>query len=168
MLTKFLIFTIFLLAISFKIQAREPDPYVEKLQSKKYLQLSDGREVILVRLFNEIGPSNHLRLFLRQKGKVLWDVTYNGDFDTLWADAHFIPLYDKEFITDMNNDGSFEIAIAVWHGGHAMEFCRAIIFTVKEEKLVPLATHEINYEFSRSVFKNKEEASLKMESHKGI
>ena len=165
MLIKFLVFINFLLVISFNIQAREPDPYVEKLQSKKYLKPSNGREVILVRLFNQIGPSNHMRLFLRQKGKVLWDVTYNGDFETLWADAHFIPLYNKEFITDLNNDGFFEIAVAVWHGGHAMEYCRAIIFTVKEDKLVPLATHEINYEFSRAVFKNKEEAKLKIKSH---
>ena len=165
MLTKFLIFTIFLLAIGFKIQAREPDPYVEELQNKKYLKLSNGREVILVRLFNEIGPSNHMRLFLRQKGKVLWDVTYSGDFETLWADSHFIPLYNKEFITDLNNDGSSEIAVAVWHGGHAMEHCRAIIFTIKNNNIVPLATQEINYEFSRSVFKNKDEANLKIESH---
>lgn len=168
MLIKFLTFSIFLLAIDFKILAEEADPYVMAMHDKKYLRLQDGKESILVRKFNEIGPSNHMRLFLRKNGKVLWDVTYHDDLEIVWADAHFIPLFDKEFIADLNNDSYPEIAVAVWHGGNAVRYCKAIIFSVKEDKLVPLATHEINYEFSRSVFKNKAEANLKNESHKGI
>ncbi len=168
MLKKLLIFITFLLSLNpnSPLTARMPDPYVEKLQEKKYLKLSDGREVVLVRLFNENGPSNHMRLFLRQKEKVLWDVTYHEDFETVWADAHFLPLYDKEYSSDLNSDGFSEIAVAVWHGGNAMQFCRSIIFTIEENKLAVLTTREINYEFSRSVFKSREEAILKIASPK--
>ncbi len=168
MLIKFLIFTAFLLSVNLRSFAKEADPYVMAMHDKKYLKIPGGKEVILARLFNDIGPSNHIRFFLREKGKILWDVTYNGDFETLWADAHFIPLYNKEYITDLDHDGFSEIAVAIWHGGHAMEHCRAIIFTIKENNLAPLASHEINYEFSRSVFKNKGEANLKIQSHKGF
>ena len=73
---KFLSSTIFLLILSLSVASKEPDSYVIKLQEKKYLKMPDGKEFILVRLFNEIGPSNHMRLFLRKKKKVLWDVTY--------------------------------------------------------------------------------------------
>ena len=153
-----------LLSLAIRSHAREPDPYVEKLQEKKYLKLPNGRELVLVRLFNEIGPSMHMRFFLRQKGKVLWDVTYNDDFETLWADAHFLPLFNKEYISDLDGDSIPEIAVAIWHGGHAMEFCRSVIFSIQENKLVPLTTFEVNYEFSHSVFKSKDEAIIKLKS----
>ena len=97
-----------------------------------------------------------------------WVSHYKKTLGIIQADAHFIPLFDKEFIADLNNDSYPEIAVAVWHGGNAVRYCRAILFSVKEDKLVPLATHEINYEFSRSVFKNRGEANLKNESLKGI
>ena len=158
MLIKFLTFTIFLSTINLQAFAKEIDPIVEKLHDKKYLKLPDGKEIVLVRLYNEIGPSMHMRVFLRKKGVVLWDVTYNGEFDTLWADAHFHPLYKEEFSSDLNGDSYPEIAIAVWHGGHAMELSRAVIFTVKDDRLIPLKTRQNNYEFSRSVFKNKVQA----------
>lgn len=157
MLIKFLSFIIYLLVLSCNVLSKEPDPYVIKLQEKKILKMPDDKELILVRLFNDIGPSNHMRLFLRKSEKMLWDVTYNNDLGTLWADAHFIPLYDKEFISDLDGDSFPEVAIAVWHGGNAVQHCRAIIFSVKEDRLSVLATREINYEFSYSVFKEKKD-----------
>lgn len=148
-----------LLFISQKGLTRNPDPYVEKLQTKKILKLADGRELILQRLFNEIGPSMRMRLFLREDQKgVIWDVTYNEDLGTLWADAHFLPLFDKTYMKDLDGDSNPEIAIQVWHGGNAMELCRAIIFTVKQKKLVPIKTRQSNYEFARMVYPNEQEA----------
>lgn len=160
---RYLIFIILLFGIQ-KNFARNPDPYVEKLQDNKILKLSDGREIILVRLFNDIGPSMRMRLFLRQDQKVIWDATYNDDLGTLWADAHFLPLFDKTYIKDLDGDSNPEIAIQVWHGGNAMEHCRAIIFTIKENKLVPIKTRQSNYEFARMIYPNELEA-VKALSH---
>lgn len=153
----YLIFIILLATIS-KSFARNPDPYVAVLQDKKLLKLPDGKELVLVRLFNEIGPSMHMRFFLRQGQKVLWDVSYNDDLGTLWADAHFLPLFDKTFVKDLNGDANPEIAVQVWQGGNAMQLCRAVIFTIKKDKLVPVKTRQSNYEFARMVYPNEQEA----------
>ena len=154
---KCLIF-IMLLSVNLKSYARDPDPYAESLQGNKRLKLPDGKELILVRLFNEIGPSMHMRLFLRLGKKILWDVTYNDDLTTLWADAHFLPLFDKTYVKDLNGDSNPEIAVQVWHGGNAMQLCRAIIFSVKQDKLVPIKTRQSNYEFARMVYSEEQEA----------
>jgi hypothetical protein len=147
-----------LLLVSQEGLTKNPDLYVEKLQTNKKLKLADGRELILQRLFNDIGPSMRMRLFLRQNQKVIWDVTYNEDLGTLWADAHFLPLFDKTYMKDLDGDSNPEIAIQVWHGGNAMGGCRAIIFTVKQNKLVPIKTRQSNYEFARMVYSNEQEA----------
>lgn len=160
---KCLIFIMLLLVIT-KSPARDADPYVVRLQDTKRLKLPDGRELVLVRLYNEIGPSMQMRLFLRQGQMVLWDVTYNDDLGTLWADAHFLPLFDKTFVQDLNDDGSPEFAIQTWHGGNAMQLCRAIIFSISQDKLVPIKTRQSNYEFARMVYSNEQEA-LKSISH---
>ncbi|MDH4468540.1 MAG: hypothetical protein QE271_10800 [Bacteriovoracaceae bacterium] len=91
---------------------------------------------------------------------MLWDVTYHDDLGTLWADAHFIPLYDKEFISDLDGDSYPEVAIAVWHGGSAVQHCRSIIFSVRPDQLFALTSREINYEFSHSVFKERKDFVL--------
>jgi hypothetical protein len=153
----YLIFII-LLAVIPRSYAREPDPYVIRLQNNKKINLPDGKELVLVRLFDENGPNMHMRLFLRQGQKILWDVTYKDEHGTLWADAHFLPLFDKTFVKDLNSDGSPEFAVQTWHGGNAMHLCRAIIFTVKEDKLIPIKTRQSNYEFARMVYSNEQEA----------
>jgi hypothetical protein len=100
-----------------------------------------------------------MRLFLKQNQKVLWDVTYNDDLNTLWADAHFLPLFDKIYIKDLDGDSNPEIAIQVWHGGNAMEFCRAVVYTIKENKFLPLKNRQSNYEFARMVYPSEQEAA---------
>lgn len=154
---KCLIF-IMLLSVNLKSYARDPDPYAESLQDNKRLKLPDGKEVILVRLFNKIGPNMHMRLFLKQGQKILWDVTYNDDLSTLWADAHFLPLFDKTFVKDLNGDTNPEIAIQTWHGGNAMQLCKAVIFTINQNKLIPVKIRQSNYEFARMVYPNEKEA----------
>jgi len=153
-------FSIFIILLfnSFGIFGKEPDPYVVALEGKKFLKLPDGRELILVRLYNDQGPNMHMRFFMRHNKKVIWDVTYHEDLKTLWADAHFLPLFDKTFIKDLNNDGYPEIAVQVWHGGNAMQFCKAVIFTIRKNKLVPIKTRHSNYEFAHMIYSNEEEA----------
>lgn len=155
---------IMLLSITPKSFARDPDPYVVALQNKKLLKLPDGKELVLVRLFNEIGPNMHMRFFLREGRKVQWDVTYHDDLGTLWADAHFLPLFDKTFVKDLDGDKNPEIAVQVWHGGNAMELCRVIVFRVKNNKLVPIKTRQSNYEFARMVYPSELDA-VKSTSH---
>jgi hypothetical protein len=122
------------------------------------LKLPDGKELLLIRLFNEIGPSMHMRLYLREGQKILWDVTYNDDLGTLWADAHFIPLFGQTFVKDLDGDANPEIAVQIWHGGNAMQLCRAVVFTVKKDKLIPLKTRQSNYEFARMVYASELDA----------
>jgi hypothetical protein len=100
----------------------------------------------------------HMRFFLKQNQKVLWDVTYNDDFGTLWADAHFLPLFDKTYVKDLNGDSNPEISVQVWHGGNAMQFCKVVIFTVKQNSLVPVKIRQSNYEFARMAYPNEREA----------
>lgn len=120
--------------------------------------MADGKEIILKRLFESSAPPPRMRVFLRNHGKVLWDVTYYNDFDIwFWESAFFIPIVENQLYVDLNNDGYPEIAIAVWHGGKLVETCSAAIFTVKEDRLVFLKTQNINYELSRYVYNNKDD-----------
>ena len=77
----------------------------------------------------------------------------------MWADAHFLPLFDKIYIKDLDGDSNPEIAIQVWHGGNAMEFCRAVVYTIKENKFLPLKNRQSNYEFARMVYPSEQEAA---------
>lgn len=152
-------FCIFIVLLSSYVIARDPDLYVEKLWDKKYLRLKNGQEVILARLSDFGGPYNQVRIFMRKNKKVLWDVVYEDAFDNIWDDAYFIPVTKNKFIDDLNDDGYPEIGVATSHGGQAVWRNVAVIFTVKENKLEVLKTQQINTEFSRSVYKTKNDSN---------
>lgn len=146
----------FITLLSFNVVAEEPDPYVVKLWDKKYLKLPNGNEVIIARLTNFIDKHYGARIFMRNGKKVLWDKTYEETY-TLWVDANFIPLTPHQFIEDLNDDGLPEIGVATNHGGNNVGQNTSVIFTVKEDKLEVLKTQEINIDFSRSIYKTKED-----------
>lgn len=93
-----------------------------------------------------------------RKGKeVLWDKTYEEGLGTLWTDAYFIPLIKNKFIEDLNDDGFLEIGVGTDHGGNNVGQNTGVIFTVKEDRLEVLKTQEINVDFSRHIYKTKDD-----------
>lgn len=147
----------FIFLLSCNVIADEPDPYVEKLWDKKYLKLPSGQEVILARLTNFSTRHSGVRIFVRKGKNILWDKTYDETLDTLWVDANFIPLIENKFIEDLNNDGFPEIGVATNHGGNNVGQNVGVIFTVREDKLEVLKTQEINIDFSRYIYKTKDD-----------
>ena len=145
----------FIMLLSCHLQAKEGDPYVERLWDKKYLKFSNDEEVLLADMEKHGGEANFQRLFLRKGKRVLWDKTFSQEYGALWNRAYFVPLIPGEFIVDLNNDCYSEIAVATWHGGNAVWSNVAIIFTLKNNQLEFLKTFPINVEFSRSVYGSK-------------
>ena len=148
-------FLICIMLLSLSVLAADPDPYVEALMKKRFLKLPDGKEVLI-----SYYPSNEetkIRIFMREKSKVLWDKSFIDAYDELWHQAHFIPVVKDKFLEDLNDDGLPEIGIANWNGGKAPCASSAIIFTVKEDSLQFLKKQEINTEFSRQVYPTKHE-----------
>ena len=152
--TKFLI-CIMLLSLS--VLAADPDPYVEALHEKRFLKLPNGNEVLISYHSHSEEALSKTSVFMRNKDKILWDKTFVNEYDELWYKANFIPLIKDKFVEDLNQDGFYEIAIANWGGGNAPCASSAIIFTLKEDSLQFLKKQEINTEFSRSVYKSKED-----------
>jgi hypothetical protein len=133
----------------------EPDSYLKKLETKKYLKLADGKEVIISQPGTKDEDLVKKRVFMRIGNKVLWDKTYNSEYgDYIWQGAHFIPIIPGKFSYDYDKDGKEEIAIAVWHGGQNMASSSAYVFTISGDSLILKKKEKINYEFSRSVYKN--------------
>jgi len=128
---------------------------VEKLQSKTYLKLSDGKEIIISQPGSRNEDLVKKRVFMRKGKKILWDRTFNTeDGDFIWQSAHFLPVVPSKFAHDHDLNGKEEIAIAVWHGGQKVDQCDAYIFEVNEDSLDLKKKEVINYDFSRSVYKN--------------
>ncbi len=152
MLIKFLIS---IMLLSLNVWATDPDPYVEALAKKKYLELPDGREILIS--YFSLKDEMKIRIFMREKNKVLWDKSFIDEYDELWYHANFIPVVKNKFLEDLDGDGSPEIAIANWNGGKAPCASSAIIFTVKENSLQFLKKQQINTEFSRQVYPMKNE-----------
>ena len=150
MLIKFLISTMLL---SLSVLAADPDPYVEALMEKTFLKLPDGRRILIS--YYSSKDEMKIRIFMKQKDKVLWDRSFVDAYDELWHQAHFIPVVKDKFLEDLNGDGLPEIGIANWNGGKAPCASSAIIFTVKEGSLQFLKKQEINTEFSRYVYQAK-------------
>lgn len=142
----------FIMLLSLNVLSKEGDPYVAKLWDKKYLRTSDGKEIIVVGLEFNGGEPNYQRLFLREGKKVLWDKTFSQEYGALWNRAYFIPLIPGDFITDLNDDGFPEFAVATSHGGHAVWSNLAMIFTLKNDQIEFVKTFPINVEFSQSVY----------------
>ncbi len=133
--------------------AMEQDSYLKKLDSKIYLKIPDGKEIII----SQPGKSDEDRVMKRvfmRKGKiVLWDRTFNAEFgENIWQGAHFIPIVPGKFVFDYDKDGHDEIAIAVWAGGNMVDKSDAYIFSIIDDSLVLKKKEIINYEFSRSVY----------------
>jgi hypothetical protein len=141
--------------LSLNIWATDPDPYVEALAKKKYLKLPDGREILIS--YFSLKDGMKIRIFMREKNKVIWDKSFIDEYDELWYHANFIPVVKNKFLEDLDDDGFPEIAIANWNGGKAPCASSAIIFTVKENSLQLLKKQQINTEFSRHVYPTKHE-----------
>lgn len=139
--------------LSVSILAADPDPYVEALMKKTFLKLPNGREILIS--YYSSNEEMRIRIFMREKNKVLWDKSFIDAYDELWHQAHFIPVVKDKFLEDLNDDGSPEIGIANWNGGKAPCASSAIIFTVKEDSLQFLKKQEINTEFSRNAYRAK-------------
>ena len=154
MLIKFLIF---IMLHSLSALAADPDPYVEALQEKRFLKLSNGDEVLISYHSHSEETLSKIRIFMRRSGKILWDKTFVNEYDELWYKANFIPVVKDQFLEDLNDDGSTEIAISNWNGGKAPCASSAIIFTVKEDSLQFFKKQQINTEFSRYVYPTKQE-----------
>ncbi len=131
----------------------EQDSYLKKLDSKNYLELPDGREIIISQPGKFDEDRVKKRVFMRKGKNVLWDKTFNAEFgEHIWQGAHFIPLVPEKFIYDYDKDGNDEIAIAVWAGGHMVDKSEAYIFSIIGDALVFKKKESVNYEFSRSVY----------------
>ena len=132
--------------------ATDPDPYVEALQNKRSLKISNGYEVLISYHSPSDETLSKIRIFTRNHGKVLWDKTFVNEYDELWHQVHFIPIVENKFLEDLNDDGFLELAVANWNGGKAPCASSAIIFTDKEDSLQFLKKQKINTEFSRHVY----------------
>ncbi len=137
--------------------ATDPDPYVEALQAKRFLKLSNGNEVLISYHSHSEETLSKIRIFMRNSEKILWDKTFVNEYGELWYKANFIPVVKDQFLEDLNDDSFPEIAIANWNGGKAPCASSAIIFTVKEDSLEFLKKQQINTEFSRHVYPTKHE-----------
>lgn len=154
MLKKFLLFIGLLQINNFALQSMEPDQYLKKLETKRYLKLGDGKEIIISQPGTREEDLVKKRVFMRRGSKVLWDKTFNSEQgEYIWQGAHFIPVVPGKFSYDYDNDGYEEIAIAVWHGGQSVASSSAYIFSINDDSLLFKKKVEINYEFSRSVYK---------------
>ncbi len=143
--------------LSLSALATDPDPYVEALQEKRFLKLSNRNEVLISYHSHSEEAVSKTRIFMRKDGKILWDKTFVNEYDELWYKANFIPVIKNKFTEDLNDDGYPEIGIANWSGGKAPCASSAIIFTVKENSLQFLKKQQINTEFSRHVYPTKHE-----------
>jgi hypothetical protein len=152
MLTKYLAFIIIL---SLNVFATDPDPYVEALKEKRILKLSNGNEVLISYHSHSEETVSKTRIFMRNSGKILWDRTFVNEYDELWYRAYFIPVTKDNFIEDLNNDGFLEIGIANWDGGKAPCASSGLIFSIKEDSIQFLQKHRINTEFSRQIYRAK-------------
>lgn len=143
--------------LSLSALAADPDPYVEALQEKRFLKLPNGNEVLVSYHSHSEGALSKIRIFMRNSVGVLWDKTFVNEYDELWYKANFIPIIEDNFFLDLNDDGFYEVAIANWSGGKAPCASSAMIFTIKENSLQYLKKEQINTEFSRSVYRSKED-----------
>ena len=112
-----------------------------------HIKLPDGRDVYSVRA----GTNSHT-ILLKRKQKILWQKTFEDEYDRLWDYAFFVPVKKGHFSYDLKHDGNPEIAIATWEGGNAMDHRTALIFEVKKDSLEFLETHPFNLEYGRYVY----------------
>ncbi len=139
--------------LSLSVFANPPDPYVEALIAKHSLLLPNGKEIRIS--YFTLDEDLKIRIFMKDKGKVIWDKSFIDEYDEPWFQAHFIPVVKDKFTEDLNDDGFPEIGIAVWNGGKAPCASSGITFTVKNDSLQFLKKQEINTEFSRQIYKTK-------------
>jgi hypothetical protein len=111
------------------------------------IKLSNGTEVLTVR----VSPTSH-KVVLKRKQKVLWERTFEEEYDRLWEYAFFVPIKKNHFSYDLNHDGKLKIAIATWDGGNAMDHRTALIFTVTNNSLEYYGAHKFNLEYGRYVY----------------
>ena len=141
--------------LSLNVLATDPDPYVEALHEKRFLKLPNENEILISYHSSTEDTNAKIRVFMRNKNKILWDKTFVNDYNEVWYQANFIPVVQDKFIEDLDEDGFPEIGIANWSGGMASWASSAIIFSVKENSLEFLRKQQINIEFSRSVYQTK-------------
>jgi hypothetical protein len=144
-----------MMILSLNVFAADPDPYVEALQEKRFLKLTNGNEILISYHSPSEETNAKIRIFMRKNDKILWDKTFVDEFDELWNQANFIPVIKDKFFEDLNDDGFYEIGIANWNGGKAPCASSAIIFTVKDDSLQFLKKQQINTEFSRFIYQRK-------------
>ena len=150
--TKFLIS---IMLLSQNVLCADPDPYVEALHDKTFLKLPNGNEVIISYHSRSEDAHSKIRVFIRNKGKILWDKTFVNEYKELWYQANFIPVIKDQFVEDLNEDGYPEIGIAIWGGGMASWASSAVIFSIKENALEFVRKQQINIEYSRSIYQTK-------------
>lgn len=132
----------------------------DKAQSlrRNSLKLPGQREIIISYHSSHGEDGTYkIRIFMRKNGIVLWDKTFSEDFNELWTRASFIPVIKGSHHFDLNNNGNFEVAIVVSHGGSAVWNTPAMIFTVKDKGLEFLKKQQVNDEFSEHVYASKED-----------
>jgi len=95
-----------------------------------HIKLPDGKEVFSIRK----GDHSH-QIVLKNKGKILWQKTFEYEYDRLWDYAFFVPIKKGRFVYDLNHTGYPKIAIATWDGGNAMDHRTALIFEVRPQSL---------------------------------
>lgn len=75
--------------------SNEVDQRFDKAQSlrKQYLKLPDQKEII-ISYHSDHGEDGtyKIRIFSRRNGILLWDKTFDEDFNEIWARASFIPV----------------------------------------------------------------------------
>lgn len=113
-----------------------------------HLRLPDGREIFSVRK----GDHSH-QIVLKNGQKILWQKTFEYEYDRLWDYAFFVPIKKGLFSYDLNHDGYPKIAIATWDGGNAMDHRTAVIFEVKKNSLKVYGIHRFNLEYGRYVYR---------------
>lgn len=156
MLKKSLLFIMLLQISNSALQSMEPDFYLKRLESKRYLKLINGKEIIISQPGTKDEDLVKKRVFLRKGNKILWDKTFNSEYgDHIWQSAHFIPVIPGKFAYDYDKDGNEEIAIAVWHGGQNVKSSSVYVFSMLGDSLILKAKENINYEFSRYVYEIK-------------
>jgi hypothetical protein len=112
-----------------------------------HLRLSDGREIFSIRK----GDHSH-QIVLKRKNAILWQKTFEYEYDRLWDYAFFVPVKKDHLAFDLNGNGNPKVAIATWDGGNAMDRRTAIIFEVTADALKYYDTQSFNLEYGRYVY----------------
>lgn len=112
-----------------------------------HIRLGDGRDIFSIRK----GDHSH-QIVLKRKNVILWQKTFEYEYDRLWDYAFFVPVKKDQLAFDLNGNGNLKIAIATWDGGNSMDHRTAIIFEVTKDELKYYDIHKFNLEYGHNVY----------------